>query len=140
MENLLGGFKYLLAVFMMFAGVVTMFAHITPVEAPLGFLYSTRISLVIFGIIFFVSGATLLIGKIRKSRKWTGRGLLYIYYCFLFASIINGISSYGAVAEWLPNAILALITGALWLRWKLKTEYVNPKHFVDERRVLTRDR
>lgn len=135
-EKGLGAFKYALAVFMMYAGVATCIAPLTPASGSLGFLYSTRISLVIFGIIFFISGFMLFYGKVTKSRYWTGKGLLAIYLCFVFATVLNFIATTGTAGFWMPNAIAAIITGALWLRWKFKTEYINPHHFREDIRKL----
>ena len=138
MENVISGFKYLLSVMMMGSGILTTIAPITQVDGALGFIYSTRISLVFFGIIFFICGLILLCGKIRKSKKWTGKGLLYIYLCFLFATLIN-MAAFGffPVGHWIGNLIFAIITGLLWLRWKFKTEYVNPNHFHTDIQELT---
>ena len=130
-ERALGLFKYLLALFMMYAGVATAILPITPVDGSLGFIYSARLSLIIFGVVFFISGFMLFYGKVTKSRIWTGRGLASIYGCFLFAAILNAVAL-GGIANWLGNAIVALITGALWLRWKMKTTYIDPKHFRED--------
>lgn len=131
-ENAIGGFKYLLAVFMMYVGVLTAIQPLQTFNGALGYIYSTRITLVIFGIIFFLSGCALLYGKIKKSRKWTGRGLYAIFLIFVFATILQAIAYHFAPGYWFSNFVFAVITGALWLRWKLKTEYVNKHHFVDD--------
>ena len=57
--------KYIIALFMMYAGVMTM---LTPPldKSHLGIVYETRATLVLFGIIFFLSGLTLFVGKIMK--------------------------------------------------------------------------
>lgn len=129
-ERALGAFKYLVAVFMMFAGVLTATGPLHPRgDGSLGFIYASRIALAAFGIWFFVSGAVLFYGKIRKRRLATGWGLLLIFNCFFFSGILNtsaaGFFDYG-------NFIAAGIMGALYLRWRFKTAYVNPRHFVSE--------
>jgi hypothetical protein len=131
-ENAIGAFKYVLAVFMMYAGVTTAFGPLHPLSGQLGFLYSTRIWVVIFGIVFFFSGLTLLYGKLKRSRKWTGRGLFAIYTCFLFATVLNALTYHFNPGFWVANLVGTLITGALWLRWKFKTEYFNRRHFIDD--------
>lgn len=131
-ERAIGAFKYILAIFMMYAGVTTALSPTQSVPGSFGFVYSSRISLVIFGIIFFISGSILLYGKIRRSRRWTGKGLLLIYLCFLFATLVNGISLGGNPSVWVYNFFGTIITASLWLRWKFKTEYVDRKHFVDD--------
>lgn len=127
----LSAFKYLIAVFMMFAGVATAFAPIEPAGADFGWLYESRYALVLYGVTFFLSGLALFWGKIRKSRKWTGIGLLWIYLSFLYAALLNmlvwGIADPSA---WGGNLIVALVVGGLYLRWRFQTAYINPKHFT----------
>jgi len=131
-ERFLSAIKYLLAIFMMVAGVMTAFAPIDPSSAEaLGWLYNSRHALVFYGASFFASGFALLWGKIRKSRKWTGRGLLLIYLSFLYAAMLNGVAwGFMNLEAWLPNVIMACLVGALYLRWRFQTEYINPKHFT----------
>lgn len=129
-EYALGAFKWLLALFMILEGFATMFSPVTPLDGRLGWLYSSRLTLIIFGFIFLASGLMLLWGKIRRSKKWVGHGLLAIYLCFLFATLIQFVARPNVVIEYLPNLIGSLVIGALWLRWKMKTKYINPKHFV----------
>lgn len=138
-ERAISVFKYLIAGYMMLAGAVTTVAEQLPTTGPLGFLYSSRVSLVIIGLLIFTAGAVLLYGKIRKSKRWTGRGLFYVYMCFLFASILNYIAYSGDPTTWVSNLVVAGITGTLYLRWKFKTEYINPNHFKKDINDLLKD-
>jgi|SRR6478609_542013 len=128
-EYSLSGLKYLLAVVMLLSAFQTMTAPLTPMDGALGFIYSSRVTLVILGALFAAAALSLLYGKIRRSRKWTGRGLMNIYLCFLFATIIQGAAYAWMPGYWIPNAIVTVIVGLLWLRWRMKTAYINPKHF-----------
>ena len=85
-------------------------------NSNLGFIYESRNALVLLGMFFFASGLTLFIGKIAKIRRIQGYGLFMIYSCFLFACLINWLG-YGFDRAWF-NMTGALITGALYLRWK----------------------
>ena len=109
-----------------------MFTPLTPMSGVLGYIYSERITLVVLGLIFSSCGAMLFYGKMRHSRKWTGRGLMCIYLCFVFAALIQGIAYGWHPPYWVSNMIMALITGALWLRWRIKTAYIDPRHFYNE--------
>lgn len=130
-ERALSAFKYLLAIFMMVAGVTTAIGPIAPAGGDLGWLYATRHALVLFGSVFFLSGASLLYGKIRRSRKWVGRGLMYIYLCFVFAACLNAMAwGLGVPTAWAGNLLMSVVVGLLYLRWKFKTEYVDPLHFT----------
>ena len=130
-EHGLSVFQYLLALFMMFAGIATAIGPITPLDGELGWLYSSRYHLVFYGTTFFVAGFTLFWGKIRKPRKWTGRGLLWIYLSFVFATLMNLLAwGFGMPGAWVGNLLASIIVGALYLRWRFKTEYIDPKHFT----------
>lgn len=127
----LTGFKYLLALFMMLAGVLTAIGPITPLDGDLGFLYSSRWHLIFYGAVFFGSGAALFWGKIRRSRKWTGIGLMAVYLCFMFGATLNFmVWGTGVPSAWVGNLVAAAIVGVLYLRWRFQTEYVDPNHFM----------
>ena len=138
-ETGISWFKYALAVFMIIEGFLTMCAPTESVHGALGFIYSSRISLVILGFIFVVSGSILLYAKIRRSRKWTGRGLLAVYLCFLFATIIQAVAYSGVLSAWVGNLLFTMIVGGLYLRWKYKTEYINPNYFYERTWHLRKD-
>lgn len=109
-----------------------MFAPLTPMTGPLGILYSTRAGLVVFGIIVVGSGLTLLLGKLLRKKKLTGRGLMAVYLCFLFATLFQGIAFDWMPDAWVSNAIATIITAALWVWWKFKTEYIDIEKFKKE--------
>lgn len=135
-ENSLGALKWVLAVFVMYIGVMIAIGPLTPIEGILGVLYSSRLFVVTYGAWTFLAGAALLYGKWQKSKKWTGVGLFNIYLNALFACIINGFAHSWSLDSWPIAAVFALITGLLWLRWKFKTEYINPNHFRREVRGI----
>jgi len=128
-ERALGAFKYLVAIFMMVAGVLTPLQNPEHVESTLGFIYESRLALSIFGIIFFLSGAMLFYGKFMKSKKWTGAGLFAIFACFLFSACLDTAARH---TPSIGNFVCALIMAALYLRWRFKTAYIDPNHFVDD--------
>lgn len=115
MPKILSGLKYLLALYLMYAGIDTMFGPVAD-SSDLGLVYETRFTLVIFGIIFFTSGAVLLLGKIFKRMRVIGWGLYAIFLCFLFATILNwvGLGTSHAVG----NLVMSILVGLLYLRWK----------------------
>lgn len=126
----LSGFKYLIALFMMYAGVVTVMAPPTPgTQLPL--VYESRPVLIVMGIIIFLSGALLFFSKVFKKRKTQGWGLFAIYNCFLFAGFLNWYAV-GWEGAW-SNLLGAAIVGALYLRWKYHIYYYEP---VDKTRPV----
>lgn len=132
-ERVISVFKYIVACYMIIAGALTIFMPSdNTVNPKVSLVFGHKISIVIIAIAILASGVVLLIGKIKKNRVLTGRGLFAVYLCFFFATILNAIAYYGDPTTWVSNLIMAIIMGLLWLRWKFKTEYVNPHHFRQE--------
>lgn len=133
-ERALSIFKYFVAFFMMLVGVLTPLQTPVHIDSQLGFLYESKWSLGLFGLAFFISGATLFYGKVMRSKRWTGRGLFYIFACFLFAAILDTFAQHTlSVGNFFASAIMA----SLYLRWRFKTAYIDPNHFVDDIDNLT---
>lgn len=135
-EGFLSVVKYLLAAFTIVGGLDAMFTPPTVMTGPLGFLYGTRTGLFLFGSLTIACGLILLIGKISRSKKLTGLGLMCCYLCYLFAALVQGIAFNWVLSAWVTNAIFSIICGALWLRWKFKISYINPNHFKKDIRDL----
>lgn len=127
-ERAVGVFKYIAALFMMLAGVLTPLYTAPHVNGSLGFLYSSRLSLSLFGLVFFLSGSMLLYGKMMKSKRWTGNGLFAVFTCFLFSGLIEVTARH---TPSIGNFASALIMAVLYLRWRFKTAYIDPHHFTD---------
>lgn len=124
--------KYILAIFMIIAGVATMCSPITPLDGALGFIYTHRLALIGIGLVFSGSGLGLLIGKLTKNKCLTGRSLMAIFCCFLFASLLQGQAYGWGFHAWIPNAIAAVLVGLLWLWWRFKTHYINVHDFRNQ--------
>lgn len=109
----------------MYAGVITAFGPLTPQGGKLGFLYSSRTALVCFGIWFFITGAMMVYGKIRKDKRWIARALIQMYCCYTFAFVLNGIAlGFSDVGSWLGNFIGIFVSAGLYLRWRFAMFYV----------------
>ena len=131
-ERTLGAIKYLVGGYFVVAGIATAIGPGDATVTALKPLYTSRISLVTIGTLIALSGLILVLGKVTRSRKWTGRGLFYCYLCYLFAAILNFIAYHYDWTFWLGNLLGAALMGALWLRWKFTTSYINPRHFKDD--------
>ena len=130
-ERALSVFKYLLGIYFMIAGALTPFAGME--TENYSFLFTNVWILTAFGIVIFLSGLTLVIGKWRRSREITGSGLMAVFCCFIFFGVLNSL---GLGAFDPGNFIGAAVAGLLYLRWRFKTAYVDPDHF----RTLPRQR
>lgn len=101
---------------------------VTPLDGVFGLLYGSRVMLVIAGLVIFASGAFLFYAKFKKKRRLTGPGLMAVYLCFLYTATLNLIT-HQYFLYWLTDLIACTVAAALWIYWKLQTEYINPKHF-----------
>lgn len=119
----LSAFKYIIALFMMYAGIVTLFIQ-PEMSTKLNSVYGNKVALIILGITIFLSGATLFFAKLLKYHRTTGYGLFAVYNCFLFAGLLNWYAL-GWQSAW-ANLLAAGITGALYLRWKYNIYYYDP--------------
>lgn len=134
-------FNYFLCGLVMLSGISAIFADPDlTVTGSMHFIYGSHLALMTLGIIIFLCGFTLLYGKLRNSRVWTGRGLWLIYCCFLFGAVLNGVAYSWAPHMWVPNAAFALITGLIWLRWKFRTEYIDVHELAGELAHLRHDK
>jgi predicted Na+-dependent transporter len=116
--------NYLLALFMMYAGVITAIAPLDTSQDRFGWIYGSRFMLVLFGLIFFGSGASLFVSKLVQYEPIIGHSLMAIYLCFVFAALLNMAS--GSWIDGLPNLVASGIVGLLYLRWKYRFFY--PEH------------
>jgi hypothetical protein len=136
-ERFLSVVKYLLGGITILAGFMTATNPITPLDGALGWLYSSRPSLVLLGSFAIVFGSYLIWAKIKKYKKHTGRALMLLYMLYTFAALLQMIAT-GFLAG-IPNLVVAVIFGLLFLRWRFKTSYIDPKHFVDTVEPLRTD-
>lgn len=121
----LSTFKYIVGFFMMFAGVQTAILAVEHDHVDsLGWVYNNHWTLWSLAIIFFLSGAAVVAGKLFKKSKVLGYGLMGTYMSFLFGAIIAWVGYTWVDA--IPNGTAAVITGALYLRWKYNIYYYEP--------------
>lgn len=119
--------EWLIAIYMLLGGVSTAFSPTRPFDGALGAVFASRTSLVIIGVIIFLSGLLLLTGKIFSKKKLHGYGLLAIYLVNVFILFLEIIVFQMEVIRWVESVLLAALCAILWLRWKFKTEYIDMK-------------
>lgn len=130
------GLEYILALMFIQGGIRTLlFAD--PVVLPGIFSYLVGSAAVyVYGALFLTSGLLLLYAKIRKHKKLHKHLLMAMFltcvYVLILALAINGF---------VPRLILTVSVGAVaaysWLRWTIRTEYINPKDFASDIDKLT---
>jgi hypothetical protein len=67
----------------------------------------------------------LAYSKLFRKKELRKKALMAIYLTALFTGILTFILG-APFSGFIDNAILILITGACWLWWKFKTEYIHP--------------
>lgn len=131
-ENLL---EYGLAIMFIQGGIRTLlFAD--PVVLPGIFAVLVGpFAIYLYGVLFLVTGGTLLFAKWKKKKKIHKHTLMAMYmiclYVLVLALFVHGLS---------PRLLLTITVGSvaayLWMRWTLRTEYLQPGEFHDDIREL----
>jgi hypothetical protein len=124
LNRFMTGVKVLLSLAMMLGGFTTALSPVEPLNGALGFIFSSRITLVVFGVMFFVSGVAVLYGSIRKRKALVGRGLMFIYLITLFTFLLE-LVAFPGISNWIDNFVISLVAAACWLWWKFRTEYLS---------------
>lgn len=131
------GVKILLSLTMLLGGVSTALSPVEPLSGALGLIFSSRYSLVAFGIMFFTSGLIVLYGILCKKKVWVGRGLATIYLLSFFSFLLE-LAAFASTSYWLDNLIISAVAGICWLWWKVKTQYLSMRDIRRMRQELQR--
>lgn len=95
-------------------------------------------ALIVYGVWFGAIAVWLALSKIFRWKQAHKNALAAIYlttiYTFSLAWAIFGL-------DWslIDDVVVGVVAAALWLRWKLKTEYIDPNQFEDELAELRDD-
>lgn len=126
-DKALAWIEYALSAMFLYAGVNTAFVHAVSTSVFYAILVG-QAAIYVYAFIFFALGVTLIYSKIKKNKKLHGLSLLIMYLTCLYVALLSfGIS--GVSASVIPSIVTGLVSAALWLRWKSRTEYINPKEF-----------
>lgn len=85
-------------------------------------------ALYVYMIWFMFLGLALLFSKVRKRKKLHKNILLCIYLTTIYTAIL-ALALYGDPLVIVDDAIVGITAAIFWLRWKFKTEYVDPLQF-----------
>lgn len=98
----------------------------------MGSILGGQVALYVYMVWFAFLGLGLLYGKLRKKRKIHKNMLLYMYLTTIFTSGL-AIALYGF--DWvslLDDLLIGIVSAALWLRWKFRTEYIDRSDFESD--------
>lgn len=131
--------EYILAALFIRGGALIFFLAVAPLEVPAILTYLVgEVAIKVYGLAFFATGVLLLIAKWFKQKalhKWILFTMwLTCVYVFALSSALTGFNW----DQWL-TVVCALASSAAWLRWKLKTEYIDPKEFNEELATLAKE-
>lgn len=96
-------------------------------EHPLSYL-TTPPAIVTYGIMWIIIGLSLLNAKYFHLKQLHKYSLLAMFitcaYVLLLSVVIEGV-------QWdhMLTFTVGMLSGVLWIRWKLKTEYIKPGAF-----------
>lgn len=131
--------EYILAALWIRGGVNILFFGVEPVTLPgfLTYLVGAE-AIVVYGCLFLLTGLSLLYAKWWKKKTLHKYVLMVMYltciYVLVLAVLINGLSS-----GLLLTIFAGVTSAALWIRWKFKTEYIDPGEFDKELEELRSD-
>jgi len=128
-ERLYSILEYILGFIFMCGGVNTGLSH--PIDTPSVFyhlLAGTKIALIAYGIFFFIVGASMWYSKWKKKKKFHKNTLMVMFIIGVYAILLS-TAIFGPTASLIPNVLVTIASGCLWLRWKMRTEYLDPKLF-----------
>lgn len=127
----MGTLKVLLALLMILGGVDTLMSPLEPIGSA---IVNNRVTLVLFGLFYIISGIALLLGKIVRNRRLVGRSLMAIYLVTLFTVLLEWTVT-AAFLSVVDNLVVVVWAAGLWLWWKHKTEWISGKDIARYRRT-----
>lgn len=137
-DKILPWFKYPLAIYAVVSGLATSFRVPVPLEGLFGLLYGSRPVLIISGIIITISGLILMYGRFKRRRKIVGLGLMLIYISFLYTGTLNLLTDQIFI-YYVTDFMAAALAAGLWIYWRFRTEYIQPRYFRADLIEIQRD-
>jgi hypothetical protein len=99
---------------------------------PITRLVGYQAALIIYATVYSVEGALFAYSKFARKKKLHKWALFAITMTHLFTAILT-FSLQGWTERIWDNLFLALLSGAAWVWWKLKTEYIDPRAYTKVR-------
>lgn len=129
-DGVLSLFEWLAALVMIVGGISLFFSDPVTTGGPIVRLLGSAAAGYIYGTGFITAGAFLMIGKAFKKTKIRKNSLMAIYLISIFTFLLE-YALIGWTVYLIDSAVLFVVIGAAWLRLKVKTEYIDPKHFAE---------
>lgn len=122
--------EWLLVVLFFVAALIEVTTPNPITNGVLGFLLSEPIILVIYATWFALMAFGLAYSKIRKKKRLHKYSLMAMYLTTIYTFVL-ALAGGAGMESLLDDVIIGIIAAACWMRWKLRTEYINPRKFYD---------
>lgn len=122
-----GAIEYFLALLFMWGGINALSAEIPALSGVTAFLVG-KYFIYFYAAFFFFTGALLLYAKLRKRRNAHKTALVIMYLTCVYVTVLS-IAISGITFGLIPNLAVGIVSAYLWLRWKFRTEYFDPKTY-----------
>lgn len=122
--------EVLIIVLLIIGGVSLFFADPVNSGGPVARLIGSQAAAYFYGIVFIAEGLGLTLSKTLRRKKFHKNMLLIIYLTLLFTILLE-IALVGFGIEVIDNIVASVAAGWCWIRWKFKTEYIDPTEFYE---------
>lgn len=108
-------------------------------EGLLVLVFGGQVALYFYMVWFTLLGVGLIYSKVRRKKKLHKHVLMAMYLTTIYtASLTIALFGFHLVGI-IDDIVIGTLTAWFWLRWKLLTEYINPKDFDRIRHELLDD-
>lgn len=125
-------FEYLISLLFIYGGLSLIGQPALEGEGVIVLVFGGQIALYIYMVWFILLGVGLIFAKIAKKKKLHKNMLLSMYlttiYTATLATAIFGFS----LLNILDDIVIGVLTAIFWIRWKFRTEYIDPNVFYRE--------
>lgn len=121
--------EYVLAALWIRGGINILFFDVEPVALPGVFTYLVGdVAIYVYGCMFLLTGLSLLYAKWWKKKTLHKFTLMFMYLTCLYVFALS-VAIFGIATSQILTVVAGISSAALWVRWKFKTEYINPDEF-----------
>lgn len=126
--------EYLICLFFILGGISVLFAD--PVTgSDIQTILSGRVFIYTYFVWFLTVGTLLLTAKIRRKKKLHKHMLMATYLSTIFITILEYVLL-GWGWHLADNVLIGIVAAWFWIRWKLRTEYLDMRRIRRLRRDL----
>lgn len=131
--------EYLVSLLFIYGGLSLIGMPPLEGEGVLVLIFGGQVALYIYMGLFTLLGAGLIYAKVRKKKRLHKNMLLGMYLTTIYTATLT-IALFGFdLLSILDDIIVGVLTAIFWIRWKFRTEYIDPNAFYKEIEDLRND-